>query len=236
MKIVHFLRAMEFVDAAGRELLFQARQRCLPSFFTILACGVPGTRCQELQDLLGQAPFMSPSVFNFYRPDFQPSGLGGLVAPEAQIFEGSTVVNFINGMLSLIKHGGVTACDGGFGLETDACNQSSFTKTWGSSSSPTDPTGILEELNLLLTGGRLTNHSQQVAEAAFQKEGVQAMQEAIVLAPEFNALGDPKPQGPRSSSATTATPHVPASYKALINLPLAVDLGRCLRGLSMPQH
>ncbi|CAE7202317.1 unnamed protein product [Symbiodinium natans] len=195
VKIVHFLRAMEFVDAAGRELLFQ-----------------------ELQDLLGQAPFMSPSVFNFYRPDFQPSGLGGLVAPEAQIFEGSTVVNFINGMLSLIKHGGVTACDGGFGLETDACNQSSFTKTWGSSSSPTDPTGILEELNLLLTGGRLTNHSQQVAEAAFQKEGVQAMQEAIVLAPEFNALGDPKPQGPRSSSATTATPHVPASYKALINL------------------
>ncbi|CAE7572782.1 rbcL, partial [Symbiodinium sp. CCMP2456] len=48
VKIVHFLRAMDFEDAAGREIMFE-----------------------ELQELIGQGPFGSPSVFNFYRADFQ---------------------------------------------------------------------------------------------------------------------------------------------------------------------
>ena len=157
---------------------------------------------------------MSPSVFNFYRPDFQPSGLDGLVAPEAQIFEGANVVNFMNGMLSMIKHGGVTDCDGGLGLRTETCGQGgSFTKAWGSQSE------ALEELNLLLTGGRLTNESQQIAQAAYEKEGIQAAQEAIVLAPEFNALGDPMPEGSqRDDSGNAPSTRAPASYKALINL------------------
>jgi len=194
VKLVHFLRATEFVDAGGRELIFK-----------------------ELQDLIGQAPFMSPSVFNFYRPDFQPSGLpDGLVAPEAQIFEGANVVNFMNGMLSIIKHGGLSDCDGGLGLATETCGQGqSFTKAWGSQSE------ALEELNLLLTGGRLTNKSQQIAQAAYEKEGIQAAQEAIVLAPEFNALGDPRPEGSQRDDANEGAPtttRAPASYKALINL------------------
>ena len=160
---------------------------------------------------------MSPSVFNFYRPDFQPSGLpDGLVAPEAQIFEGANVVNFMNGMLSIIKHGGLSDCDGGLGLATETCGQGqSFTKAWGSQSE------ALEELNLLLTGGRLTNKSQQIAQAAYEKEGIQAAQEAIVLAPEFNALGDPRPEGSQRDDANEGAPtttRAPASYKALINL------------------
>lgn len=43
-----------------------------------------------------QAPLRSPSVFNFYRPDYSPPGAlanAGLVAPELQILDESTVNN-----------------------------------------------------------------------------------------------------------------------------------------------
>lgn len=52
---------------------------------------------------LGQAPFQSPSVFNFFRPNFSPptSELGekGYVAPEFQVLTGSAIpgsINFVN--------------------------------------------------------------------------------------------------------------------------------------------
>lgn len=155
VKLVHVLRSMEFEDQ--REVLFE-----------------------ELQELLGQAPFMSPSVFNFYMPDFQPSLLQGTrqVMPEAEIFLATYAVNFLNGILSLVKHQGVTACEGGFGLATESCHQGAFGNF------------TTQELDLLLTGGRLTERARQVVE----QQGNEA-QEAIVWSSEFNTLGAPRPSG-----------------------------------------
>lgn len=48
---------------------------------------------------MGQQPMASPTVFNFYLPDYQPNGpLGdaGLVAPEFQIFNTQTSIGYIN--------------------------------------------------------------------------------------------------------------------------------------------
>ena len=54
---------------------------------------------------IGQAPFRSPSVFNFYRPGYVPPNSGaaaaGMVAPEMQITSessASSYVNFVEGM------------------------------------------------------------------------------------------------------------------------------------------
>lgn len=47
----------------------------------------------------GQAPLASPSVFNFYRPDYSPITLEsetGLLAPELQIATDSTMTNTVN--------------------------------------------------------------------------------------------------------------------------------------------
>lgn len=57
-----------------------------------------------IQDWYGQGPLRSPSVFNFYRPDFRPLGevaAAGLVAPEFQILTDSTAVDTANRLFSL---------------------------------------------------------------------------------------------------------------------------------------
>ncbi|MFL6660326.1 MAG: DUF1800 family protein [Massilia sp.] len=62
----------------------------------------PGTR-------LGQSPLRSATVFNFFRPGYVPPnsaiGTAGLVAPEFQITNESTVVGYLNYMQNLISRG-----------------------------------------------------------------------------------------------------------------------------------
>jgi uncharacterized protein (DUF1800 family) len=53
------------------------------------------------EDDLGQAPLRSPSVFNFFRPDYAPQGEVanlGLVAPEMQIVTDTLVTSYTNRM------------------------------------------------------------------------------------------------------------------------------------------
>lgn len=58
---------------------------------------------------LGQSPLRSPSVFNFFRPGYVPPGSGiaaaGLVAPEFQIANESSVVGYVNFMQRLVGSG-----------------------------------------------------------------------------------------------------------------------------------
>ena len=53
----------------------------------------------QQMDHMGQQPLASPTVFNFYLPDYQPIGDIGtadLVAPEFQIFNTQTSIGYIN--------------------------------------------------------------------------------------------------------------------------------------------
>jgi len=58
---------------------------------------------------LTQTPMRSPSVFNFYRPDYQPPNsaifAAGLFAPEMQITEETSVVGYLNYMRNAIQSG-----------------------------------------------------------------------------------------------------------------------------------
>ena len=60
-------------------------------------------------DMLGQAPLRAPSVFNFFRPGYVPAGTElarrGLVAPEFQITNESTVMGYANFLLRVLPHG-----------------------------------------------------------------------------------------------------------------------------------
>lgn len=53
---------------------------------------------------LGQSPLRSPSVFNFFRPGYVPPALG-VVAPEFQIVNESSVVGYVNYMQNAISRG-----------------------------------------------------------------------------------------------------------------------------------
>ncbi len=58
---------------------------------------------------LGQSPLLSPSVFNFFSPNFRPAGAiaqAGLVAPEFQITTETTVVGGLNFFANLFNNGG----------------------------------------------------------------------------------------------------------------------------------
>ncbi len=58
---------------------------------------------------LGQSPLRSPSVFNFFRPGYVPAGTtiadAGLVAPEFQLANESSVAGYLNYMFGLIGAG-----------------------------------------------------------------------------------------------------------------------------------
>jgi len=53
---------------------------------------------------LGQSPLRSPSVFNFFRPGYVPPALG-VVAPEFQLVNESSVVGYVNYMQGAISKG-----------------------------------------------------------------------------------------------------------------------------------
>jgi uncharacterized protein (DUF1800 family) len=58
----------------------------------------------EPSSRLGQSPLRSPSVFNFFRPGYVPPALG-VVAPEFQIVNETSVVGYANFMQSVISKG-----------------------------------------------------------------------------------------------------------------------------------
>ena len=98
----------------------------------------PGTR-------LGQSPLRSATVFNFFRPGYVPPnsaiGSAGLVAPEFQITNESTVVGYVNYMQGQIKNGsGDTKADYAALLPLADTAQA-----------------LLDEVNLLLAAGQLSS-------------------------------------------------------------------------------
>ncbi|WP_426340582.1 DUF1800 domain-containing protein [Pseudoduganella sp. S-14] len=58
----------------------------------------------EPSSRLGQSPLRSPSVFNFFRPGYVPPALG-VVAPEFQIVNETSVVGYANFMQTAISRG-----------------------------------------------------------------------------------------------------------------------------------
>lgn len=175
MKVLHFLRAMQFAPK-------------------------PGSGELDLRDMpakIGQMAFESPSVFSFYLPEFAPALLAqaGLVAPEAQISIAPNLIGYMNGMASLINNG-LTQCSRGFGGSGDCTSQRATTSSAQGRlgfvpAEPSNPSKVVDELALLLTGGRLSQttrdvlvdtYTQYVAETRFDMASALARHKAANLA------------------------------------------------------
>jgi uncharacterized protein (DUF1800 family) len=93
---------------------------------------------------LGQAPLRSPTVFNFFRPGYVPpnSALGsvGLLAPEFQITNATTVIGYINFMQRVVANG----------IGDVAGNYSALLPLAG------NPAALLAEINTVLAAGQVS--------------------------------------------------------------------------------
>lgn len=171
LKVLHLMRAMEYTTTNGRAEV----------------------ELNSMSGKIGQQYTESPTVFNFYLPDYQPMGIvaqKGLVAPEAQLFTGPYLVGFLNGIRSLITNG-LTDCDDGFGNTRKGfrlpCNkqngadyvdgQLSYTPVASTSA------GIVAELDILLTSGKLDTRTANIITRAYESTAAAStVQEAFKVA------------------------------------------------------
>lgn len=105
-------------------------------------------------DYLGQAPMRSPSVFNFFRPGYVPPqtvmASEGLVAPEFQITNESSVMGYLNFMWQLLVSSGLGVV------------QPDYTE-WLTVAD--DVPELVGRINLYLTGGALSAATVQTITA-----------------------------------------------------------------------
>merc|ERR1719191_961493 len=122
--------------------------------------------------------------------------------------------------MSMIDYG-VSECGNGFGSPHPSGKADDAACTHGSyllgESGTVDET--LTELDLLLTGGRLTSIDivKNAYETAADGDRFKAAQRAIVMTPEFHTLGSPLLMGPRPVQSVQPSTSS-AEYKATVML------------------
>jgi len=132
---------------------------------------------------LGQSPLRSGSVFNFFRPGYVPPGSAiasaGMVAPEFQITNESTVVGYVNFMQTAISRG--------YGdVKANYASLMPLAET---------AQALLDELNLVLAAGQLSAKtvalikgaldSMPVGTDAARLNRIYAALVMVMAAPEF---------------------------------------------------
>ena len=135
---------------------------------------------------LGQSPLRSPSVFNFFRPAYVPPNsafsASGLVAPELQLTNESTVAGYLNFMQSLVA-----------GSISDIVPDYSTLLTLAD-----NPAALVTEINTVMAAGQLGAGTQTLivsainamsrANDAAMRQRVNAAMLLVLAAPEFVVL------------------------------------------------
>ena len=157
---------------------------------------------------LGQWPYAATRVFNFYLVDFKPSDtIADVHAPEFEIFTAPFAIGWANAVLELIEDG-LSFCGDGLGVPVQRCNVPRFNSGKLNFTAGVDLNKTLAELDVLLTGGRLSSSAAVIREAyenADEHSKLQAAQKAILMSPEFHTLGATDTTGERTTTTTTTT-------------------------------
>ena len=182
LKVLHVLRSLEYRSFESREVALN-----------------------DMELSVGQQAFMSPTVFNYYLVEYMPPGPIGeanLYAPEAQLLTSPLIVGYLNGMVSLVDSGltGTSknrkcpTTSGLFGVprheDCSPAGKLSYTPA-----RPADAAATVQELSLLLTGGRVNNNHRQVISAAYAAELLRSGADAalkralklLIMTSEFHA-------------------------------------------------
>ncbi|MDO4724076.1 MAG: DUF1800 domain-containing protein [Comamonadaceae bacterium] len=131
---------------------------------------------------IGQHPFNSPTVFNFFRPGYVPPqtamGARGMTAPEFQILDEYTVASYINVMAELVRD--FRQVVGDYSRELPMADE---------------PARLVAHLNLILTGGQLSQRNFErivrateaiaVKDEASRKNRVRTAIFMVMCSPEY---------------------------------------------------
>jgi uncharacterized protein (DUF1800 family) len=154
---------------------------------------------KDLHNTILQAPYESPSVFNFYRPDYAPNGAIGdasLNAPEFQIHNDVSALQLSNALITLIVHGIAGPGSNNYGNIGQRNIIDSVLDFTYEDSISNDTSTLIDHLDLLLCAGRLSPENRATIEAAADTpslnltgiDKVKYIAGLIVLIPEFNTL------------------------------------------------
>ena len=112
------------------------------------------------EENVGQVPMFSPSVFNFYLPDFQPNGPiadANLVGPEFQIHNSSTAIGYINqAFYWVFENTPLPVLD-----EEDNNGRYVTLDLSKEMSMANNPAQLVERLDILLAAGLLSDQTKQ---------------------------------------------------------------------------
>lgn len=107
-------------------------------------------------DMVGEAPLYSPTVFNFFKPDFAPSGEmrgAGMVGPEYQILTDTTSTSLAN-LLFYEVFCNYTASQRCWG--SDFANNLQMDEDSDAALAAGDPGALVDRYSLLLMGGQMS--------------------------------------------------------------------------------
>ncbi len=129
-------------------------------------------------EALGQHPYRSPSVFNFYRPGYiapgTETGAAGLTAPELQIANASTVIGYPNFM---------TIYALGRAPQVDRNRAPAFIADYSEEAALADDAdALLDHLDLLLTHGTLQADTRTRVQEALLEIEVQSDADRLIRA------------------------------------------------------
>jgi uncharacterized protein (DUF1800 family) len=135
----------------------------------------------------GQRPLSSPSVFNFFLPDYQPTGpiaVAELVAPEFQIITAVTAISSANALGSQVD--GTMNNDPNNALEVrlDLTDEIAIAS---------DVRSLIDRLDLILMYGNMTAPMRQVLIQALEQlddpeKRVRMAVHLVAIAPEYSVL------------------------------------------------
>jgi len=216
LKIISFLRAMEFVK---REQSPQLRIRW---------------------EGIGNLPYNADSVFGFFEDAYAGSNnlaLAKLVSPEKSAIDSVSTISFLNAMSSLIENG-ITSCYGGLGDETtrecwrfNQGSDNSFDKDRQSRGKltflprkPENGAIVVREMTLLLTGGRMNASSRNLLESAYNEEfiekgsdaAIRLLQRLFLYTPEYHSTGVFRPNGFERELDEPSESFPEEDYKAVV--------------------
>jgi len=115
-------------------------------------------RGDQYDDDAGQHPMYSPSVFNFYWPDFQPVGpVGsqGYLGPEFQVHNSRTSIGFVNFVNEWVVNEILLKTKGNTGSTV-------LPNLEGLIAHAADTETLINELDILLTNGMLKDDTRQI--------------------------------------------------------------------------
>ena len=163
MKVIHLLRAMEFVPNEDTSEI----------------------QLKHMQDRIGQGIFEVPGVFGYYSPLYSAPGSirqAQMVSPEGELNTAPYMVNFLNGITKLIDDG-LSNCNGGWAHRTGGnCGYAAYVRkyhkinknhngmlTYTTDKLETLSEDIIQEMNLLMTGGRMPVNNSKVIIDLYEK-------------------------------------------------------------------